>query len=108
MFAELEPIQAFAAGVLLAAVAVFGLVLRQRKLLKNTEAERRRLEAVAVKAREILAAAPDGLMLWDHINGGFTCSRRLAVLLDLSDGIQSRLFIFLKSLIKDFWSTSNS
>ena len=90
MFAELEPIQVFAAGVLLAAVAVFGLVLRQRKLLKNTEAERRRLEAVAVKAREILAAAPDGLMLWDHINGGFTCSRRLAVLLNLSDGIQSR------------------
>ena len=90
MFAEIEPIQAFAAGVLLAAVAVFGLVLRQRKILKDTEAERRRLEAVAVKAREILAAAPDGLMLWDHINGGFTCSRRLAVLLNLSDGIQSR------------------
>ncbi len=90
MFAEIEPIQAFAAGVLLAAVAVFGFVLRQRKILNSTEAERSRLEAVAVKAREILAAAPDGLMLWDHVNGGFTCSRRLAVLLNLSDGIQSR------------------
>ncbi len=90
MFAEIEPIQAFAAGVLLTAVAVFGLVLRQRKILKNTESERQRLQAVAVKAREILAAAPDGLMLWDHVNGGFTCSRRLAVLLNLSDGIQPR------------------
>ena len=90
MFAEIEPIRAFAAGVLLAAVAVFGFVLRQRKILNSTEAERSRLEAVAVKARELLAAAPDGLMLWDHVNGGFTCSRRLAVLLNLSDGIQSR------------------
>jgi len=90
VFAEIEPIQAFAAGVLLAAVVVFGFVLRLKKILKVTEAERQRLEAVAVKAREILAAAPDGLMLWDHVNGGFTCSRRLAMLLNLSEGIQSR------------------
>jgi signal transduction histidine kinase/PAS domain-containing protein len=90
VFAEIEPLQAFAAGVLLAAVVALGIVLRQRKILNDTETERRRLEAVAVKAREILAAAPDGLMLWDHVNGGFTCSRRLAVLLSLDAGIQSR------------------
>ena len=90
MFAQIELVQAFVAGVLLATVASVGLILWQRKNLKRTNDERRRLEAVAVKAREILANAPDGLMLWDHTNGGFTCSRRLAVLLNLENGIQSR------------------
>ena len=90
MFAEIDPLQAFAAGVALAALVAFFIVLRQRGSLNEVENERRRLEAVAVKAREMLAAAPDGLFLWDHVNGGFTCSRRLAVLLNLSAGIQSR------------------
>jgi len=92
VFAQIELTQAFLAGVLLSAVASFGLILWQRINLKKIEVERRRLEAVAVKAREILANAPDGLMLWDYANGsgGFICSRRLAVLLNLSNGIQSR------------------
>ncbi len=90
MFAQIELIQAFVSGVILAAAAGVVIIQWQRKNLKNTEKERRRLEAVAIKAREILANAPDGLMLWDHANGGFTCSRRLAVLLNLSNGIQSR------------------
>ena len=90
MIAHIEPTQAFIAGALLAAVACFVLILWQRKNIKELEAERQRLEAVAVKAREILANAPDGLMLWDHANGGFTCSRRLAVLLNSDNGIQSR------------------
>ncbi|MBT7943937.1 MAG: PAS domain-containing protein [Alphaproteobacteria bacterium] len=89
MFAEIEPIQAFAAGVALAMVVALGVILQLRKNLNDNRTERRRLEAVAVKAREILASAPDGLMLWDHANGGFTCSRRLAVLLNLSDGTLS-------------------
>ncbi|MBC8338846.1 MAG: PAS-domain containing protein [Alphaproteobacteria bacterium] len=89
MFAEIEPIQAFAIGAALAAVVALGLILSQRQRLNTLRTERRRLEAVAVKAREILSAAPDGLMLWDQVTGGFTCSRRLAVLLNLSDGVQS-------------------
>ena len=87
MFAEIDPIQAFAAGALLVALVSIVAIGRQRSSLNEVENERRRLEAVAVKAREMLAAAPDGLFLWDHVNGGFTCSRRLAVLLNLSDGI---------------------
>ncbi len=90
MFAEIDPFQAFAGGVALAALVAFFVVLGQRGRLNDVEDERRRLEAVAVKAREMLAAAPDGLFLWDHANGGFTCSRRLAVLLNLSGGILSR------------------
>ncbi len=89
MFAELTPVQAFLAGALVVALISFVLVLLQQKRHAETETERQRLEAVAVKAREMLAAAPDGLFLWDHVNGGFTCSRRLAVLLDLDAGIHT-------------------
>jgi signal transduction histidine kinase len=52
--------------------------------------ERDVLYAVAQKGREILASAPDGLFLWDHVLGGVTVSRRLAVLLGLKDGTHSR------------------
>ena len=52
--------------------------------------ERDVLYAVAQKGREILASAPDGLFLWDHVLGGVTVSRRLAVLLDLKAGTHSR------------------
>ncbi len=87
MLSEFNPIHAFLAGALVVALISLVAIFRQRRRLGETEAERRRLEAVAVKAREMLAANPDGLFLWDHVNGGFTCSRRLAVLLNLESGI---------------------
>ncbi len=90
MFAGTDPFQAFLAGAVIVALLSFVAVLRERQRLRDADVERRRLEAVAVKAREMLAAAPDGLFLWDGANGGFTCSRRMAVLLDLSAGIHSR------------------
>lgn len=86
---EINPLQAFLVGALIVALIAALVVLRQRKRFDDTETERQRLEAVAVKAREMLSAAPDGLFLWDHVNGGFTCSRRLAVLLDLDAGTQA-------------------
>ena len=86
---EINPLQAFLVGALIVALIATFVVLRQRKRFDDTETERQRLEAVAVKAREMLTAAPDGLFLWDHVNGGFTCSRRLAVLLDLDAGTQA-------------------
>lgn len=90
MFAEIDPLQAFAAGAAVAALVALVVVVHLRQTLAATETERRRVEALALKAKEMLAAAPDGLFLWDHANGGFTCSRRLAVLLSLDDGILSR------------------
>jgi len=90
VFAGTDPLQAFLAGAVIVALLSFVAVLRERQRLRDADLERRRLEAVAVKAREMLAAAPDGLFLWDGANGGFTCSRRLAVLLDLPAGIHSR------------------
>ncbi len=90
MLTEINTLQAFVAGAFIVALSAAVVVFRQRKRFNDTETERQRLEAVAVKAREMLASAPDGLFLWDHVNGGFTCSRRLSVLLDLDAGIQAR------------------
>ena len=90
MLTDIDPLQAFAAGAAVAALVGFVVFIMQRQKLTAVEAERQRLEAVALKAKEMLAATPDGLFLWDHANGGFTCSRRLAVLLNLKDGILSR------------------
>ncbi|HEX9701923.1 MAG TPA: ATP-binding protein [Rhodospirillales bacterium] len=90
MFAGTDPFQAFLAGAVVVALLSFVAILRERQRISDVDSERRRMEAVAVKAREMLAAAPDGLFLWDGANGGFTCSRRLAVLLDLEAGTQAR------------------
>ena len=90
MLTDIDPLQAFEAGAAVAALVGFVVFIKQRQKLTAVETERQRLEAVALKAKEMLAATPDGLFLWDHANGGFTCSRRLAVLLNLKDGILSR------------------
>ena len=90
MLTDIDPLQAFVAGAAVAALVGFVVFIMQRQKLTAVETERQRLEAVALKAKEMLAATPDGLFLWDHANGGFTCSRRLAVLLNLKDGILSR------------------
>ena len=90
MLTDIDPLQAFVAGATVAALVGFVVFFMQRQKLTAVETERQRLEAVALKAKEMLAATPDGLFLWDHANGGFTCSRRLAVLLNLKDGILSR------------------
>ena len=63
---------------------------RQRAKRLQAESERDHLFAVAQKGKEILAAAPDGLFLWDHVLGGVTVSRRLAVLLGLKAGTHAR------------------
>ena len=89
MLTDIDPLQAFVAGAAVAGLVAFVVIALQRQKLNTIETERQRLEALALKAKEMLAAAPDGLFLWDHANGGFTCSRRLAVLLNLKDGILS-------------------
>ncbi|MEK9723991.1 MAG: PAS-domain containing protein, partial [Rhodospirillaceae bacterium] len=85
-----EPATAAAVVAVLAALLFLGLYLGQRRRLAQSEHDRERLTAVATRAKEILATAPDGLFLWDHILGGITCSRRLAVLLGLEAGTQAR------------------
>jgi len=77
--------------VLLAVLAVLALGLVWA-LVRNRAlgSENQRLAANAEQAREILAAAPDGLFLWDHGKAEQRCSRRLAVLLGLETGTAAR------------------
>ena len=78
--------------IALIAVAVIAalLVLWMAVRLKGLRADNARLKAASEQGREILAAAPDGLFLWDHAEVEERCSRRLAVLLDLSAGTGAR------------------
>lgn len=90
---HIDPVQIAATVAVAAAVLAIVLLLSlmsTRTRLREGEDERQRLEALAVKAKEILAAAPDGLFLWDHTLGGITCSRRLAQLLNLEAGTNAR------------------
>lgn len=89
-FQQLDPdLTAALAAIAIAVIAVIAMFMKGRRL-DAVDAENQRLEAVAVRAREILATAPDGLFLWDHVLGGITCSRRLAELLDLEAGTRAR------------------
>ena len=81
---DLTQTVAVVAGAIAGIATIWAVALRSR--LRATEDERLRIEAVAVKGREILDASPDGLFLWDHALGGITCSKRLAVLLNLETG----------------------
>jgi len=89
-FKDLNPAHLGALGAGFVALVVLILYLLQRGRVADLMAERDRLQGVATRAREILATSPDGIFLWDHVLGGITCSRRLAVLLDLEAGTQAR------------------
>jgi len=77
---------------LVMAVAALMLVvfaLRQRNRLNQLQSAHERLLSDAEISHEILATAPDGLFLWVVANNSEACSRRLAVLLGLRDGVRS-------------------
>jgi signal transduction histidine kinase/PAS domain-containing protein len=86
----LLPSELAAIGAATLAAIMLILYFIQRARFNDTLSERDRLEGVATRAREILATSPDGIFLWDHLLGGITCSRRLAVLLGLEAGTQAR------------------
>lgn len=74
----------------IAAVGFALLWLGERKAHRKTRLERARLVNDAEISHEILATAPDGLFLWVLANGTEACSRRLAVMMNLPDGIRTR------------------
>lgn len=83
----LAPVLALVMAVVAVSVVVFAL--RQRNELKRLRLTHERLLSDAEISHEILATAPDGLFLWVTANNSEACSRRLAVLLGLRDGVQS-------------------
>lgn len=84
------PVLAFAFGALAVLAVAVPLLLWLVKNLRGLQNENIRLASDAEQGREILAAAPDGLFLWDHGKGEERCSRRLAVLLGLNAGTGAR------------------
>jgi signal transduction histidine kinase len=84
------PALVFSLGCLAVLVIAAPLVLWLGKRLSGLEDDCTRLGAEAEQAREILAAAPDGLFGWDHAKNQSRCSRRLAVLLGLTAGTGAR------------------
>lgn len=80
---------AFLLGILLTMAALVPLFVSFRRRLKQTERRWRFAENAAEAGREILAATPEGMFLWDARSGNTCCSARLAVLLSLPNGIES-------------------
>jgi len=72
-----------------AALILVVFALRQRKQFIQLQSAHERLLSDAEISHEILATAPDGLFLWVVANNSEACSRRLAVLLGLRDGVRS-------------------
>ncbi len=70
-------------AALVPAAALASWLIRRQRDLRRANA---RLAADVEQGREILAAAPDGLLVWDHVRAEERCSRRLAVLLGLRAG----------------------
>lgn len=90
MFTGIHPVLAFALGALsLGIVAVPVLLWRERRT-RRLAAERTTMEAEAERALGIVGASPDGIFVWDRAAGSEGCSRKLAVLLGLPAGTQSR------------------
>ena len=82
----MEPLTAAALGALGLAVPAVILAWWQGRRRAAAESAHRRAAEEAETGRQMLAATPDGLYSWDHLNGQEVCSRRLAVLLDLGAG----------------------
>ena len=80
---------AFLIGVLCPVIAVLPLVLRLRRRLDEADDRLRRLETETETERGIIAAVPDGVFTWHRESGRETCSRRLAVLLNLAAGTRA-------------------
>jgi len=89
IFAD-SPVLVFLLGAIAVLALAVPLVLWLGKRLSRLELDTLRLAAEAEQGREILAAAPDGLFLWDHGKNEERCSRRLAVLLGLKAGTGAR------------------
>lgn len=73
----------------LAVLILVVVSLRQMAAIKGYRNTLSRLGSDAEISHEILATAPDGLFLWVALNGTQACSRRLAVMLGLENGVRS-------------------
>jgi len=80
---------AFAFGAAAAAILALPIIVWQGRRLSHRRREARTREAEARTAWDIVAASPDGFLIWEAPSGAVRVSSRLAVLLNLADGVDS-------------------
>ncbi|MDA0996914.1 MAG: ATP-binding protein [Proteobacteria bacterium] len=90
MLETLGPNQLIALGAAAAALVLLPLAILFNRHAERLGAEKLKIEQLAHRAHNILAASPDGIFLWDHGSGGISCSRRLAEMLKIEAGVQAR------------------
>jgi len=86
---DISPELAFVLGALALFAPAIILHVYMRRRVSDLSSMADRASADAEHSREILAALPDGLMVWENRNGQERCSRRLAVMLGLEKGTGS-------------------
>jgi nitrogen-specific signal transduction histidine kinase len=80
---------AFALGAAALGVLVTPITIWQGRRLSRRRREARAHEADARAAWDIVAASPDGFLIWEMASGAVRVSSRLAVLLNLASGVES-------------------
>ena len=85
----MDGLSAYVIGAVAMAVACGPAILWLWRRYSAEKAKNSENFREAEVAGEILAAAPDGFLLWNGGNGDVHCSRRLAVLLNLEQGTDS-------------------
>jgi nitrogen-specific signal transduction histidine kinase len=86
----MDTLFAFILGALTLAAIVMPVFLWQRHQSGKITAAHAKASADAQLWLETLATSPDGLFIWVKSSGAELCSRRLAVLLDLAPGMDSK------------------
>jgi signal transduction histidine kinase/PAS domain-containing protein len=86
----MDTILAFALGALSLAAIVIPLFLWQRHKSRKNIVAYQKASADAKLWLETLATSPDGIFIWVKSSGAELCSRRMAVLLDLAPGMDSK------------------
>lgn len=80
---------AFALGAAAVGILAVPIAVWQGRRLSRHQSEVRAHEADARTAWDIVAASPDGFLIWEAASGAVRVSSRLAVLLNLADGVDS-------------------
>ncbi len=79
-------------GAFAAAIVFFSLFAVFAALWAGARSARDKLAKEAAKSGDILATTPEGLFVWDAGSGREICSRRLAALLGLADGVEATYY----------------
>jgi signal transduction histidine kinase len=90
VWTAIDPLLGFVFGAALAALVVLPLLLRLRRRLDSSVAIGCQYADDAERARAMVGAVPDGVMVFDRASGQETCSRRLKRLVGFEASVEVR------------------